>query len=304
MPLCHRARRRLSGFWPTVAAVLLSLTVTAPALADLETAERALQGQDYETAIREAQPLAEQGDEVAQRIVDLAKLMIELKRLHDEHRAATGPINLRDYDGRTKTRSAQDQARFDSGQRLYDDEAYEAAFHEWLPLAEAGDAEVQFMVSTLYRLGRGVAEDPEKADSYLLKAAEGGYGLAQSQTPQIFDVLSSWADEASQREGFYWAVRAAANGQKGGYLALSVAYCHGRGTDKNPVLADIWLYMFHPDKDAFLDNNCSKDIEYPTSYYEAIAERAKALRKAYDIPAAPVDKAADVGDGDTADGPR
>lgn len=300
MPPCHPLVPR---FLAASILATLVLFMNQPALADLEAARRAFDAQDYETAYREAQPLAERGDEYAQRIAKLAKLMIDLKRLRDEHRAVTGPIDLRDYDGRYRpARSKQDQARFDRGQRNYDDEAYEAAFREWLPLADAGDAEAEFMISLLYSLGRGIAEDPEKADSYLLRAAERGYGPAQSHMPQLFD-LDPW-DDATDREGFHWAMRAAANGQIGAYFALSSAYCHGNGTDKNPVLADIWLYLATPDKDEFLDRNCVDDVEWPTSYYEAIAERAEAMRQAYDIPMAAMTKPAEVEGGDAVDGPR
>lgn len=300
MPSCHLPHPQRLGLCLAVVVVLSLLSVATPALADLEAAERAFYAKDYEAALREAQPLAEQGDEVAQRIVSFAKAMIELKRLHDEYRAATGPIDLRDYDGRKMRRSAQDQARFDSGQRHYDEGAYEAAFREWLPLAEAGDAEVQFMLSVLYRLGQGVAEDPEKADSYLLRAAEGGYGPAQVRMPQLFAVGLS-TGEAAQREGFYWAMRAAVNGQVGAYFVLSTAYCYGSGTDKNPVLADTWGYMALPDKNHFLDRRCVQDVEWPTSYYEAIAERAKAMLQAYDIPLGSMGEPAEAEDGDPVD---
>lgn len=279
---------------------MLLLSVTTPAFADLEEAKRALEAKDYDTALREAQPLADQGDEVAQRIAQLAKLMIDLKRLRDEHLAATGPIDLRDYDGRTKTRSAQDQARFESGRRHYHAEAYEAAFRDWAPLAEAGDAEAAYMLSILYGAGNGVAKDSGKADSYRLQAAEGGFGRAQGLMPQVFDVMSG--DEVVPGEGFRWAMRAAANGEIGGYYALNAAYCDGRGVDRNPVLADIWLYMAMPDKDLFLDRICSQDVEWPTSYYEAIAKRAKAMQQAYDIPIAASDVLDDTKDGDAADG--
>lgn len=300
---CDLPRRRRLGLWPAALALLPMLGLSTPALADLETAERAFYAQDYDAALREAQPLAEQGDEVAQRIVRLSTLMIEVKRLHNEHRAATGPIDLRDYDGRTKTRSVQDQARFDSGRRHYDAKAYEAALREWVPLAEAGDAEAALMLSFVYRQGRGVAQDTDKADSYLFQAAEAGFGPAQSLMPQLFDLVS-WVDEAAQREGFHWAMRAAANGEIGAYIALSSAYCHGRGTDKNPVLADIWRYLATPDKELFLDHTCSRDVKWPTSYYEAIAERAAAMQQAYDIPMAPLVKGAEAEGTDGGDAPR
>ena len=248
---------------------------------------RAFDSHDYERAYREALPLAEEGDEEARRIAASAKKMMELKRLADDRLAATGPIDLRDHDGRYRVeRSAADEERFARARRLDQEGDDAAAFREWLPLAEAGDAEAQYEIALLYWLGHGVTEDREKAESYLLQSARQGYGRAQGYLAEFRNPFGASEDETVQRDSALWAMRAAANGEAWGYAGLSHAYCHGEGMDKNPVLADIWLYMIYPAKEDFLRRYCNVAVELPTPYYEAIAERAEAMRKAYDIPMA------------------
>lgn len=51
---------------------------------------------------------------------------------------------------------------------------YTAALAELQPLAEQGDAEAQYNLANLYRDGRGVPRDNEKAADWYTRAAEGG----------------------------------------------------------------------------------------------------------------------------------
>ena len=62
-------------------------------------------------------------------------------------------------------------------------EAYErgdfaAAARAWRPAADSGDAEAQFRLGTLYRLGQGVTEDPFAAAEWYQRAAAQGHGMA------------------------------------------------------------------------------------------------------------------------------
>jgi TPR repeat protein len=52
---------------------------------------------------------------------------------------------------------------------------YQTAADLWRPLADAGDAEAQFHLGELYRLGRGVPEDPAMAGRWHLEAAKQGH---------------------------------------------------------------------------------------------------------------------------------
>ena len=57
---------------------------------------------------------------------------------------------------------------------------YEAAYREWLPLAELGDVEAQFNLGVLYDEGAGVEQDLAIAADWYRKAAEQGFIDAQT----------------------------------------------------------------------------------------------------------------------------
>jgi len=256
--------------------------------AGLEEAMAALQNGNYETAFKQSEALAEQGNPTARTIAFMAKMQWEVELREQARLAAEGPIDLRDYDGRRKPdRSPEDQAQFAEGQHLYEAGDYAAALQAWLPLAEAGDREALYEVGFLYRSGKGAKADRERGKNYILEAAKRGYGPAQGDLASSADPFGASEDEASQREAVYWAIRAAANGDAWGYNTLAGAYCDGDGVDRNPVLADIWLYLIFSNKEDFLRHACNSDIGLPTPYYEEIAKRAAAMSQAYDIPMVP-----------------
>jgi TPR repeat protein len=57
---------------------------------------------------------------------------------------------------------------------------YAAAYDEWLPLAELGDAEAQFNLGVLYDEGAGVDRNLATAADWYRKAAEQGFIDAQT----------------------------------------------------------------------------------------------------------------------------
>lgn len=57
---------------------------------------------------------------------------------------------------------------------------YQAAYEEWLPLAELGDAEAQYNMGVMYDEGAGVDQDLAIAVSWYRKAAEQGFIDAQT----------------------------------------------------------------------------------------------------------------------------
>jgi uncharacterized protein len=57
---------------------------------------------------------------------------------------------------------------------------YQAAYEEWLPLAELGDAEAQYNLGVMYDEGAGVDQDLAAAARWYRKAAEQGFVDAQT----------------------------------------------------------------------------------------------------------------------------
>jgi TPR repeat protein len=63
---------------------------------------------------------------------------------------------------------------------------YQAAYEEWLPLAELGDAEAQYNLGVMYDEGAGVDQDLVCAASWYRKAAEQGFVDAQTNLGMMF----------------------------------------------------------------------------------------------------------------------
>ena len=94
---------------------------------------------------------------------------------------------------------------FDTGKRAYDNEDYYFAFQFLSPCAENGDVRAQFMLSYMLHTGEGVEKDHEKSHFWLRASAM--QGLPESQ------------------------------------INLAIDYAEGYGTQKNMILASMWVYI-------------------------------------------------------------
>ncbi len=79
-----------------------------------------------------------------------------------------------------------DQAEDDSAYDAYQRGDFAAAYREWLPLAEEGDAEAQFNLGILYDLGQGVAQSKVRAAAWYRRSAEQGFAAAQYNLAVMF----------------------------------------------------------------------------------------------------------------------
>lgn len=70
-------------------------------------------------------------------------------------------------------------ADFDAGMTAYQQQDYQTALHEWLPLAEQNNARAQSNIGLMYANGRGVALNYSIAAVWLRKSAEQGNSDAQ-----------------------------------------------------------------------------------------------------------------------------
>ena len=66
------------------------------------------------------------------------------------------------------------------GYQSYLKKDYRAAYNEWLPLAELGDAEAQYNLGVMYDEGAGMDQDLAAAADWYRKAAEQGFMDAQT----------------------------------------------------------------------------------------------------------------------------
>ena len=63
---------------------------------------------------------------------------------------------------------------------------YQAAFEEWLPLAELGDVEAQYNLGVMYDEGTSVPQDLGKAADWYRMAAEQGFVDAQANLGMMY----------------------------------------------------------------------------------------------------------------------
>ena len=77
--------------------------------------------------------------------------------------------------------AADAQADFDAGVAAFQDGDYKAAYREWRPLAEKGNAAAQHNLGTLYNHGLGLESDLVEAAKWYRLAAQGGNANAQTK---------------------------------------------------------------------------------------------------------------------------
>ena len=79
-------------------------------------------------------------------------------------------------------------ADFRRGIKAYDNSDYVTALREWVPLAEGGDADVQYNLGVMYDLGQGVRQDYMTAVRWYTLAAEQGHAKAQYNLGIAYDL--------------------------------------------------------------------------------------------------------------------
>jgi len=132
---------------------------------------------------------------------------------------------------------------FDAGKRAWDKKNYAAAFREWKPLAEAGDARAQFYLGVLYNHGRGVKKNFEEAVKWYRLAAMQGHAKAQCN--------------------------------------LGTMHGSGLGVVKDPVQAQMWFHLAAESKDEEAIKNCSDNLakNAPNLTLEQQAQAREMARK-------------------------
>jgi TPR repeat protein len=89
---------------------------------------------------------------------------------------------------------------------------YAAAYNEWLPLAELGDAEAQYNLGVLYDEGAGVEKDLSSAAGWYRKAAEQGFMDAQTNLGIMY--VHGQGVPRDYHEAMKWFQQAASQGDR------------------------------------------------------------------------------------------
>jgi hypothetical protein len=118
---------------------------------------------------------------------------------------------------------------------------YAAAYQQWLPLAQQGDAVAQAGIGGMYLNGLGVTKDDAEALKWLRPAAERSVATAQNNLGSMY--ANGRGVPRDDAQAVEWFRRSAEQGNAFGQAALGSMYIGGRGVPKDPVLAYMWYSL-------------------------------------------------------------
>lgn len=129
-------------------------------------------------------------------------------------------------------------ADFAAGQAAYDAGDYETALADWRPLAEAGDAEAQYLLGVCYRDGRGVPQDTAEAVVWYRRAAEQGHDVGQARLGIAY--LYGTGVRRNLSEAARWLQLAAEQNVPVAQSCLGMMYLYARGAPRDVPEAVAW----------------------------------------------------------------
>lgn len=129
----------------------------------------------------------------------------------------------------------------DEGLAAYQQQDYQAAFTAWSNAALKGDADAEYNLGQLYRLGQGVQINYLTAQSYYIKAAENNHPLAELQLGTMY--YSGKLGPEQEEDAFYWLEQAAQHNNAQAQWMVGIMSYNGQGTSKNSIAAYSWLTL-------------------------------------------------------------
>jgi TPR repeat protein len=215
--------------------VLLSvgMAISLYAFAGFDEGSRAYQAGDFKTALREWQPLAEEGNAAAQNRLGLMYqygkgLPKDSANAAEWYRKAANQGNAEAQCNLGVLYAQGDGVRQDEGEAL-------AWFRK---AADQGLARAQSNLGTMYYRGRGVAEDSEQALAWTRKAADQGHDRAQFNLALMYLEGKGVAPDAAQAR--IWFRKAADQGFAQAQTNVGIMYANGDGVPQDDEQAVAW----------------------------------------------------------------
>ena len=131
------------------------------------------------------------------------------------------------------------RADFQAGLRAYRSGNFTAAYKQWKPIAERGDANAQYNLALLYERGQGVRRDLTQAALWYRKSAEQGAAAAQCTLGNMYDLGEGVPKDYD--EAMTWYRKAAGQGHAPAEVNLAILYYNAQGTKRDLVTAYAWL---------------------------------------------------------------
>jgi hypothetical protein len=118
---------------------------------------------------------------------------------------------------------------------------YELAYSIWSQDAQQGNAYSHFQLAELYRLGLGVARDPQQSEFHYLQAAEQNYVLAELGLGQLY--YSDALGQSQKQKARQWLEKAAKQNNADAQWMLGGMLFNGEGGGVDTVNAYSWLSL-------------------------------------------------------------
>lgn len=118
-----------------------------------------------------------------------------------------------------------------AGVEAYERGDYAGAMRHWRPAAEKGDADAQYNLGQVYKLGRGVPVDLAEAEKWYRLAALQGHDLAEANYGMVL------FENGKREAAVPWLERSVARGEPRAQYLLGVMLFNGDGVAKNWVRA-------------------------------------------------------------------
>jgi uncharacterized protein len=134
--------------------------------------------------------------------------------------------------------SAQD---FDAGLDAFVAGDFATALHEWIPLADHGDAVAQFQLGRIYYNGLGVPQDFVEAMKWFRLAADQGHAEAQNNLGLRY--LNGKGVPQDYSEAMKWFRLAADQGNAEAQFSLGLMYANSQGMPQDNVSAHMWFNL-------------------------------------------------------------
>lgn len=126
-------------------------------------------------------------------------------------------------------------AGLDEGKAAYSRGDFTTAFREFKPLAGEGNAEAQFSMANMYRMGKGINKDDAEAVKWLRKASDQGHVKAQFVLGLCYSLGSGVRTD--QAEAAAWYRKAADQGYAPAQFEMGARYELGRGVNQDKAEA-------------------------------------------------------------------
>ena len=97
--------------------------------------------------------------------------------------------------------TTEEYSNYDAGIAAYNRRHYEMAIYDFEQRAVQGDPVAQFCLAFMYKHGKGVPPDPQKAIEWYTKAAEQGYASAQNNLGVMYERIGEQALLLDERAG-------------------------------------------------------------------------------------------------------